>query len=82
MLVELLGTTDSIMLRIKDDGSGFDSEENQGASGLGMISMRERMRLVNGTLTVTSKKPLSGTLIEARIPITDGAAASQSAERN
>jgi signal transduction histidine kinase len=69
------------MMRIKDNGSGFDSEENQGLSGLGMISMRERMRLVNGTLTMTSK-PLSGTLIEARIPITDGGAASQSAERN
>jgi PAS domain S-box-containing protein len=78
VLVELLGTTDSIMLRIKDDGSGFDSEENHGVNGLGMISMRERMRLVNGTLTVTSK-PSSGTLIEARIPIHDGAT-SQSTE--
>jgi signal transduction histidine kinase len=81
VLVELLGNPDSVSLRIKDDGSGFDSEDNQGVNGLGMISMRERMRLVNGTLTVTSK-PLSGTLIEARIPIHDGVTALQSAHRN
>jgi len=79
--VELLGSADSIMLRIKDNGTGFDPEENQGVSGLGMVSMRERMRLVNGTLTVTST-PLSGTLIEAKIPITHGDPASQAAHGN
>jgi PAS domain S-box-containing protein len=70
--MELFGSGNSIILRITDNGVGFDSEKNQNASGLGMISMSERIRLVGGTLTVTSK-PSQGTQIEAKIPLSSGA---------
>jgi len=35
--------------------------------GLGLISMRERVSLVNGTIIITSK-PLGGTEVNVRVP--------------
>jgi signal transduction histidine kinase len=36
--------------------------------GLGLTSMRERVRLVNGTIAIESK-PMGGTTIEVRVPL-------------
>jgi signal transduction histidine kinase len=66
--VELLGKGREIVLRVSDDGVGFDPDAPKGRSGLGMISMNERVRLVGGTLSVCSKHSL-GTQIEAAIPL-------------
>ena len=52
-------------LRVTDKGRGF---ETGGDRGLGLISMRERLRLVGGTMRVKSV-PLQGTDIEAMVPI-------------
>jgi len=52
-------------LRVTDEGRGF---ETGGDRGLGLISMRERLRLVGGTMRVKSV-PLRGTDIEAMVPI-------------
>lgn len=56
-----------LTLRVNDDGVGFDPMSVNGG-GLGLISMRERMRLVGGELLIHSK-PGGGTQIEARIPL-------------
>ena len=56
-------------LEVIDDGRGFDvkrAEERR--PGMGLFSMRERVSLVNGTLTVTSA-PGRGTRIVATIPL-------------
>jgi len=56
---------DQALLRVKDDGRGF---EIGGDRGLGLISMRERLRLVGGTMRVNSS-PLQGTEVEAVVPV-------------
>ncbi len=65
--VELLGHEDRIELCISDSGVGFSPESAKRASGLGLISMQERLRLVGGQLSVQSE-PSHGTRIRVRIP--------------
>ena len=55
-----------VVLRVVDAGCGFDPVAKRQAAGLGLVSMRERVRAVGGTLTVTSS-PGHGTSIEARV---------------
>jgi len=67
--VDLLGTPESIDLTVTDTGSGFEENEAFTRQGLGLISMRERLQLVQGKLSVKSK-PGAGTTIHARVPLT------------
>ncbi len=61
-----------VELVIKDDGAGFDPEQQRTAQkskgGLGLIGMRERAIYVGGILTLKSA-PRAGTSIEVRIPL-------------
>jgi signal transduction histidine kinase len=58
------------VLEIADDGRGFDVERaEQRRPGMGLFSMRERVGLVNGRLTVRSA-PGRGTQIVATVPLT------------
>jgi PAS domain S-box-containing protein len=66
--VELTGARDGIHLRISDSGVGFDTARLKLKPGLGFISMRERLRLVGGEITVESK-PSEGTLLDIRVPL-------------
>jgi PAS domain S-box-containing protein len=59
---------DFIQLRVEDNGSGFFSDPNHRKKGLGVTSMTERVRLVNGTLTISSQ-PGQGTEVFARVPL-------------
>lgn len=52
----------SLLLTIKDNGVGFDTSLLQQKKSLGIIGMRERMRLVNGNFKLNSK-PGYGTQI-------------------
>jgi PAS domain S-box-containing protein len=65
--VELSGDDDQIELCISDPGVGFHPESAKRTSGLGLISMQERLRLVGGQLFVQSE-PSHGTRIRVRIP--------------
>ena len=66
--VSLVGFSKSLRLSIRDDGVGLSPKQlDTFKQGLGFISMRERLRLVKGTLAVRSKKG-QGTEIVARIP--------------
>jgi len=65
--VELFGDDHQIELCISDPGVGFHPEAAKQSSGLGLISMQERLRLVGGQLFVQSE-PLHGTRIRVRIP--------------
>jgi PAS domain S-box-containing protein len=64
--VELSGFDDRIELCISDSGVGFSPECANRTSGLGLISMQERLRLVGGQLSVESDA-LHGTRIRVRI---------------
>jgi len=66
--VKLVGMPGEIQLTVSDDGIGFDVESISKRQGLGLISMRERVKLVNGTFSIVSK-PNEGTDINVRIPV-------------
>ncbi len=52
---------------IEDDGKGLETDSGDNGR-LGLLGMRERMALVNGTLEVESA-PNSGTTVFARVPV-------------
>src|SRR5262249_30498465 len=63
--VELESHDGGILLRIIDDGVGFDL--NPEVAGLGLASMRERVQAIDGSLNIASS-PKTGTRIEVRVP--------------
>ncbi|MBV8864511.1 MAG: PAS domain S-box protein [Acidobacteriaceae bacterium] len=65
--VRLCDTADGIQLEVRDSGVGFDVEEAMKNGGLGLVSMNERIHLVNGTLSIESKLN-EGTRIVACVP--------------
>ena len=65
--VRLWGIQDEIHLTISDSGVGFDIEGARANRGLGLISMQERLKLLNGTLSIESR-PQYGTTIHASVP--------------
>jgi PAS domain S-box-containing protein len=66
--VELRGAREEIRLTVSDPGVGFDWQGALDRQGLGLISMRERLLLVNGEFEVKSQ-PGAGTTICARVPL-------------
>jgi signal transduction histidine kinase/integral membrane sensor domain MASE1 len=66
--VELSGHGDRIDLSISDSGAGFNPKHAKPEVGLGLISMRERVRLVKGHLSIESE-PSHGTRIRVRVPL-------------
>jgi signal transduction histidine kinase len=66
--VQLWGMSGDVHLTISDPGSGFDTEAAMTGRGLGITSMQERLKLVNGELTITSQSK-RGTMIHARVPL-------------
>ncbi len=66
--VSLAVEGDDLVLRIKDFGRGFDPEAASQDGGLGLLSMRERLRMIGGTLLIRSHIG-KGTEVEARLPI-------------
>jgi PAS domain S-box-containing protein len=70
--VSLRGGARQIELTIVDEGVGFDQRAAR-TRGLGLTSMRERMKLVDGELSIDSK-PGAGTTVSARVPFDRGGA--------
>jgi PAS domain S-box-containing protein len=66
--VELSGTPAQIQLTVKDLGVGFDPQNAFNHRGIGLISMRERLQLVDGELSIQSA-PGHGTTINACVPL-------------
>ena len=66
-LVELGRAGNEVRLEVKDTGIGFDVKEASRKGGLGLVSMQERVRAVNGRFYVESK-PGAGTKIIASVP--------------
>ena len=66
-MVEMHGSPGEIRLIVSDSGTGFDWRHAINGRGLGLISMRERLRLVKGELSIQSE-PGRGTTVLARVP--------------
>jgi signal transduction histidine kinase len=69
--VELWGTPGEIHLTVSDSGAGFDIDAAKASRGLGLISMEERLKLLNGTLSIKSQLQ-RGTTIHACVPFNSG----------
>ena len=65
-----------IGVRVRDDGRGYDAKASP--TGFGLVSMRERVELLDGRLRVRSA-PGEGTTLEARVPARHRAGPSASA---
>jgi PAS domain S-box-containing protein len=66
--VSLAGSPQGIELMVHDSGAGFDAKVASNGHGLGLTSMRERLKLVNGQFSIDSK-PSQGTTVLARVPL-------------
>jgi|tagenome__1003787_1003787.scaffolds.fasta_scaffold20987837_5 signal transduction histidine kinase len=64
--VQLAGNDGRILLRITDNGLGFDLSYEK--RGLGLLSMRQRVVSVGGRIEITSS-PNAGTQIEVWVPL-------------
>jgi PAS domain S-box-containing protein len=64
----LEGSDQSLILTVRDTGAGFDPDWVRHKTSLGLGSIRERVRLVNGTSSITSS-PGKGTTIEVKVPL-------------
>ncbi len=68
ILVGLATDASLVSLRIQDDGKGFDPIAAGGkAKRLGLTSMRERVDLLGGTITIDSS-PGQGTTVVVQVP--------------
>ena len=66
--VQVAERAKEVHLVIRDSGNGFDLETAKRGSGLGLTTMQERIRLVDGAITFESK-PQEGTTILASAPL-------------
>ena len=66
--VLLVNTAKEVRMLIADEGHGFVMNRKTLTRGLGFTSMRERLRIVGGTLSIRSK-PSHGTRVDVSIPL-------------
>jgi len=66
--VTLKRTCQAIHLSVSDNGCGFEFDSPRTSKGLGFISMRERLRLVAGEISIRSQAAW-GTQIDVMIPL-------------
>ena len=60
--ISLKGQIDTINLTVKDSGPGFDPDEAVRGPGLGLTSMKERLKVVGGQLYIQSQRGQSTTI--------------------
>lgn len=71
VLVRLLGTARGVGVCVRDNGKGFVyGPGNVCSTGLGLVSMEERIRLMKGTFRLRTQ-PGKGTEIHAWVPLPD-----------
>jgi signal transduction histidine kinase len=66
--VALTGADGDLLLRVSDDGVGFDPAATRSRPALGLSGMEERVRLIQAELSVRSA-PQRGTSVTVRVPL-------------
>jgi PAS domain S-box-containing protein len=83
--VKLIGAYPDIILRIEDDGKGFDMQAREhqldSEKRMGLRSMKERVKLLQGQMTIQSY-PMKGTKIFIRFPFKEDANESEKAHHH
>ena len=65
--VSLLRDGEQWVLRVADDGVGFDMANRHNPTAHGLVSMRERARALGGEFSIQGQ-PMRGTVVEIRVP--------------
>lgn len=66
VIVNLLTHENRVILKVEDNGEGFDAQK--ASHGLGLLSIRERLNLVGGRFNIVSSRRC-GTAVSAEVPI-------------
>jgi signal transduction histidine kinase len=69
--VDITAADEGVRLCVADEGAGFDVDAPDSKAGLGLVSMRERLRLVQGSIRIHSA-PSQGTRIDVWVPLPRG----------
>jgi two-component system, NarL family, sensor histidine kinase LiaS len=68
--IRLIQRESIIILRVVDDGRGFDVNESKVTSSYGLQNMRERAIEIGGTFKIISV-PNKGTRLEVKVPVVE-----------
>ena len=68
-VVSLKRDSETLELCVSDSGDGFDVERFRQGGGLGLVSVEERLRLLQGSCEIFST-PGRGTMLVAKVPLT------------
>ena len=68
--IRLIKRESIIILRVVDDGLGFDVNESKVTSSYGLQNMRERAIEIGGTFKIISV-PNKGTRLEVKVPVVE-----------
>ena len=66
--VSLRGSPPGVTLMVSDAGGGFDADARSARGQLGLVGMKERLRLVDGQLRIDSSAS-AGTVVAAFVPV-------------
>ncbi|HWJ27945.1 MAG TPA: PAS domain S-box protein [Flavisolibacter sp.] len=67
--IEIKIANQVLVMRIEDNGKGFDREEIRKKKTLGLVGIEERSAMIGGQCIITSKIG-EGTVVEIKIPLT------------
>jgi len=68
VFIKLSKRQDTAVLIIRDDGRGITKKELKGTTSLGLVGIRERIRMVGGTFTIEGKTGI-GTVVTVEVPM-------------
>ena len=68
--VAIEASAEMVRLTVSDEGAGMDQNDSATPQGLGLVSIQERARLVNGTVRIESR-PNQGTTLSVTVPMAD-----------
>ncbi|MCC9166284.1 PAS domain-containing protein [Pontibacter harenae] len=66
--LQLSQQNEQITLQVRDNGKGFNYEDGK-TKGLGLRSIKDRVKLLNGSFSITKPKTGKGTLVTVQIPL-------------
>ena len=68
--VEIQSSASTILLKVTDNGKGFDHVAAQSSGGMGLFNMRQRAEELHGKLIIASS-PEAGTSVTAVLPLSE-----------